>query len=107
MCKTIHIIKEYKSLHLAGTILFGAGIWLVAQIYHIDEHYPNAFFFWGFGAMTMAWATEINSRFHWKCKSQWAAMARPSSKVTVGAPSAWAFRYCEAHRRILKCNPDR
>jgi uncharacterized membrane protein len=45
-----------EGLHLTGTMLFGAGIWLVAQIYHIDEHYPNAFFIWGFGAMTMAWA---------------------------------------------------
>jgi uncharacterized membrane protein len=45
-----------EGLHLTGTMLFGAGIWLVAQIYHIDEHYPNAFFIWGLGAMTMAWA---------------------------------------------------
>jgi uncharacterized membrane protein len=45
-----------EGLHLTGTMLFGAGIWLVAQIYHIDEHYPNAFFIWGFGAMIMAWA---------------------------------------------------
>lgn len=29
------------TLCLLGTMLFGAGIWLVAQIYHIDEHYPN------------------------------------------------------------------
>jgi len=45
-----------EGLHLTATMLFGAGIWLVAQIYHIDEHYPNAFFIWGFAAMTMAWA---------------------------------------------------
>ena len=44
-----------EGLHLTGTMLFGAGIWLVAQIYHIDEHYPNAFFIWGLGALTMAW----------------------------------------------------
>ncbi len=44
-----------EGLHLTGTMLFGAGIWLVAQIYHIDEHYPNAFFIWGFGAIIMAW----------------------------------------------------
>jgi uncharacterized membrane protein len=31
-----------EGLHLLGTMLFGAGIWLVAQIYHIEEHYPNA-----------------------------------------------------------------
>ena len=39
-----------------GTILFGAGIILIAQIYHIDEHYPNAFLAWGLGALAMAWA---------------------------------------------------
>jgi uncharacterized membrane protein len=45
-----------EGLHLAGTMFFGAGIWLVAQIYHIDEHYPNAFFIWGCGALALAWA---------------------------------------------------
>lgn len=44
-----------EGLHLLGTVLFGAGIWLVAQIYHIDEHYPNAFLIWGLGALAMAW----------------------------------------------------
>ncbi len=45
-----------EGLHVMGTMLFGAGIWLVAQIYHIDEHYPNAFFVWGLGALALAWA---------------------------------------------------
>ena len=45
-----------ESLHVMGTMLFGAGIWLVAQIYHIDEHYPDAFFVWGIGALALAWA---------------------------------------------------
>lgn len=45
-----------ESLHVMGTMLFGAGIWLVAQIYHIDEHYPNAFIIWGLGALALAWA---------------------------------------------------
>ena len=45
-----------ESLHVMGTMLFGAGIWLVAQIYHIDDHYPNAFFIWGLGALALAWA---------------------------------------------------
>lgn len=43
------------SLHLAGTMFFGAGIWLIAQIYHIDEHYPNAFLLWSGIALAMAW----------------------------------------------------
>lgn len=45
-----------EGLHLLGTMLFGAGIWLVAQIYHIEEHYPNGFLIWGLGAMALAWA---------------------------------------------------
>lgn len=39
-----------------GTMFFGSGIWLVAQIYNIDEHYPNAFILWGVGALLLAWS---------------------------------------------------
>jgi uncharacterized membrane protein len=45
-----------EGLNILGTMLFGAGIWLVAQIYHIDEHFPNAFLAWGMGALGLAWA---------------------------------------------------
>lgn len=45
-----------ESLSLLGTMLFGAGIWLVAQVYHIDEHYPNGFLLWSVGALALAWA---------------------------------------------------
>ena len=45
-----------EGLHILGTMMFGAGIWLVAQIYHIDEHYPNALLFWCLGALGLAWA---------------------------------------------------
>ena len=48
--------KLAESLHLLGTMLFGAGIWLVAQVYHIDEHYPNGFLVWSLGALSLAWA---------------------------------------------------
>ena len=41
-------------ISMLGSMLFGAGIWLVAQIYHIDEHFPNAFLIWGLGALAMA-----------------------------------------------------
>lgn len=44
-----------EGLHVLGTIFFGAGIWLIAQIYHIDEHFPNAFLIWGIGAAALAW----------------------------------------------------
>lgn len=43
-----------EGICLLGSMLFGAGIWLVAQIYHINEHFPNAFLIWGLGCMTLA-----------------------------------------------------
>jgi len=45
-----------EGLHLLGTMLFGAGIWLIAQVYHIEEYYPNAFLIWGLGALALAWS---------------------------------------------------
>src|ERR1035437_1012580 len=47
-----------EALSLLGTMFFGAAIWLIAQIYHIDEHYPNGFLLWGIGALLMAWALD-------------------------------------------------
>ncbi|MEO6005868.1 MAG: DUF2157 domain-containing protein [Opitutus sp.] len=47
-----------EALSVLGTMLFGAGIWLVAQVYHIDEHFPNGFLVWGAGALVLAWALQ-------------------------------------------------
>lgn len=48
--------KLGEALTALGTMFYGSGIWLVAQIYNIDEHYPNGFLFWALGALAMAWA---------------------------------------------------
>ncbi len=45
-----------ESLFALGTMLMGAGIFLVGQIYHMDSHYPNAFLLWSVGALALAWA---------------------------------------------------
>jgi uncharacterized membrane protein len=45
-----------ESLFALGTMLMGAGIFLVGQIYHLDSHYPDAFLFWSLGALSLAWA---------------------------------------------------
>lgn len=47
-----------EGLCMLGTMLFGGAIWLVAQIYHIDEHYPNGIVLWGIGALLMALAMQ-------------------------------------------------
>jgi uncharacterized membrane protein len=48
--------KLGEALVVLGTMFYGAGIWLIAQIYNIDEHYPTGFFCWALGALAMAWA---------------------------------------------------
>jgi uncharacterized membrane protein len=48
-----HVASE--SLFALGTMLMGAGIFLVGQIYHLDSHYPNAIFIWSLGALALAW----------------------------------------------------
>ena len=47
-----------EALAVLGTMAFGAGIWLIAQIYNIDEHYPNGFLLWALGALALAWVLE-------------------------------------------------
>jgi uncharacterized membrane protein len=44
-----------EALLLLGVILFGANIWLIAQIYHISAHYPNGVLTWALGALAAAW----------------------------------------------------
>ncbi len=64
---------------LLGSMFFGAGIWLIAQIYHIEEHFPNGFLIWGLGVLAMGWA--LSSVTHgllatvllavWGCLEAW------------------------------------
>jgi len=43
-----------QALLLVGALAYGAGIFLVAQIFHLDDHYPNGFLLWGIGALAVA-----------------------------------------------------
>lgn len=44
-----------QALLVLGVIIFGANIMLIAQIYHIDEHYPNGVLFWTLGGLLTAY----------------------------------------------------
>ncbi len=39
------------ALHMAGTVCLGAGIYLAAQIFHLQEHWPNGVLLWAVGAL--------------------------------------------------------
>jgi uncharacterized membrane protein len=43
------------ALILLGAIIFGAGIFLVAQMYHVTVHYPNGPLLWGLGILPLAY----------------------------------------------------
>jgi len=43
------------ALIFLGCIIFGAGIFLVAQIYHITVYYPHGPLLWGLGALPLAY----------------------------------------------------
>lgn len=43
--------KLGQACFLLGVILFGANIMLIAQIYHIDSHYPNGVLLWALGGL--------------------------------------------------------
>lgn len=37
-----------------GCFLYGAGIWLVAQIFHLNAHYPDGMWWWAVGVLPFA-----------------------------------------------------
>jgi uncharacterized membrane protein len=45
---------------LAATAVFGAGIMLIAQMYHMDGHPPDAVWLWGIGTLAVGLLTRSN-----------------------------------------------
>ncbi|MBI5686625.1 MAG: GDYXXLXY domain-containing protein [Verrucomicrobia bacterium] len=43
---------------LLGCLFYGAGIWLVAQVFHLDAHWPDGFWWWALGVLPFALAGE-------------------------------------------------
>ncbi len=41
-----------------GCLFYGAGIWLVAQVFHLDSHYPDGVWWWALGVMPFAVALD-------------------------------------------------
>lgn len=47
--------KTSKSFYYLGVLVFGAGIFLVEQMFHIGGSTQDAFLWWGIGIMPLAW----------------------------------------------------
>lgn len=39
---------------LFAALMYGAAIWLIAQIFHMSAHYPDGFFWWAIGVLPLA-----------------------------------------------------
>jgi len=101
---------------MVGAAMFGANIMLIAQIYHIERHYPDGVLVWGLGALLAAWLTasrgalalsimlfgfwtwyetfEFGPKVHWQFLLPWAvaAWAVWQEKWRLGGHLAlWAF----------------
>lgn len=74
---------------LLGTMVYGAGIWLVAQIYNIDEHYPNGFLYWGIGALALAWV--LGSVPHAVLATVTLSLWGVSECLDFDRPAGWAL----------------
>lgn len=105
------------ALLLLGTILFGANINLIAQIYHISGHYPNAVLLWSMGGLAVAWLArsqpaavlgliiltlwsgmelfDFEWRFHWPFAVAWALFLPP---ILLGT---WRFAAGAAMLAVL------
>ncbi len=107
-----------NSALLAGIAVFGAGIMLIAQAYHMDGNPPDAVFVWALGALGTGillrsnpavaaalvlatfwslWQTVISVEFHWPYLLFWALIAgtfnwlqwRPGFHLVLSAIVIW------------------
>jgi uncharacterized membrane protein len=78
-----------EAMSILGTMFYGAGIWLVAQIYHIDEHYPDGFLWWALGALAIAWA--IRSTAHGLVVTILLVIWGVADGAEFSRPSFWAI----------------
>lgn len=51
--------KTGSALLFLGSLLFGGGIWLVAQTYHITSRYHNGMLFWALGIIPVSWLLSL------------------------------------------------
>jgi uncharacterized membrane protein len=90
-------IREKNTLaeffHLLGTLLFGAGIMLVAQIYHINDHFPNGVLLWSGGALLMAYVLDSTPQMfiYGALLIVWQSLER-----SYDLPQVWAAGYAAA-----------
>ena len=77
-----------EAMLLLGVLLFGAGIMLIGQIYHLSADPPAGVLLWALGAILAAWAwpSEIAACAALALISAWFSLAASESALTVYWP---------------------
>lgn len=60
----MNLLKTGEMLILLGAIIYGAGIFLVAQMFNIRANWPDGFILWMLGTIAMAFAVESFPLFY-------------------------------------------
>ena len=47
-----------ENVFFLGCLFYGAGIWLIAQVFHINAHYPDGVWWWAIGVLPFALCLE-------------------------------------------------
>ncbi|MFB6346559.1 MAG: DUF2157 domain-containing protein, partial [bacterium] len=50
-----------RSLLFLAHLVYGQSIWLIAQIYHLGEHYPDGYLYWFLGVLAMSVVLKLTS----------------------------------------------
>jgi uncharacterized membrane protein len=59
----LKFVRTGNALILLGSIIYGAGIFLIGQIFHIRSNWPDGFILWMLGVLPMAFAVKFRALF--------------------------------------------
>lgn len=59
-----HYDKTGNALIFLGSLVYGASVFLIAQMFHIRENWPDGFILWMIGAVVIGFAVEVYSIFY-------------------------------------------
>jgi len=87
----LNLGKTGSALFLLGTIIYGAGIFLVAQMFHTRANWPDGFILWMFGTIAIAFALESFLHFYLAILLGFVAMVGHPIEIFTGIFGYRAF----------------
>ena len=79
------------ALIFLGAIIFGAGIFLIGQIFNINSHWPNAFLYWTLGIVAFAYLTQSKPIMY---------LSLLTASIYVGSETSYWFNFLDRYYNI-------